>query len=93
MRSRRSVALTGTQADLVVHVAGPIEVEKVGTRRYQRQRCLRCDRLLRDEREKTAFWLLGQRIGIGDDGWSHVIEHLGDHDHEFPCIPTPLYDL
>lgn len=66
-----------TSSPTLVHVAGPIEPESVGARRRQRQRCLRCDTLLWDERAIAQPFLLGDPV-VGRDGaggWSWVATH------------------
>lgn len=72
--------------DAIVHVAGPVEVEKVGSRRVRRQRCLRCDCLMRDEREQVAFWLLGQQVASENTGGqSYVVERVRLRRNEARC--------
>jgi hypothetical protein len=82
--------LTREALEAVVHVAGPVENEKIGTRRVRRQRCLRCDVLLRDERERLSFWLLGQRISIDSEGWSRLVEREQLSENEKPCRAPAL---
>lgn len=72
--------------EVVVHVAGPVEREKVGAVVVERQRCLRCDGLLRDGREHLAWWLLGQRIGWSSDGRLRLVERARLGEGEVPCL-------
>lgn len=73
------------QARSIVHVAGPVEQEKVGNLRVERQRCLSCDLLMRDAREKLPFWLLGQKVAHQEDGWIHVVERAELGPDETRC--------
>jgi hypothetical protein len=77
---------------VVVHVAGPVEEEKVGNQRRDRQRCLRCDMLLWDARRRVVPWLLGQRIAIPDDPTltAYVVERAQLARSEAACEPRPL---
>lgn len=71
---------------LVVHVAGPVETEALGSRRVERQRCLRCDAVLRDEREHAVWWLLGQGVGVAVSGRAKVaIDRSVLLEHERSC--------
>lgn len=71
---------------VVVHVAGPVETEALGRKRVERQRCLRCDALLCDAREHSAWLLLGQHVGLARSGRVKVvIDRALLLENERPC--------
>lgn len=72
--------------DIVVHVAGPVEESKAGARRVRVQRCLRCDCLMRDERERTPFWLLGDTVGYDETNRAYLLDRRKLHDGEVLCV-------
>lgn len=78
---------TPTSSWILVHVVGPVEIEAVAGRRYLRQRCLRCDALLSDQRIRAPFVLGELVVGLETPkGWEWLAIHRPlDATAERPC--------